>query len=120
MYDIELVEGKDHPQQMGAKEFDNLGGRIVGLLIRRTRHLWNTAKVVVLDSGFCVAKALIQLAKKGVLGSALIKKCQDWPQDVNRGIIKAHFKEDTECFQMNLPKDNSKLDICGFKEPDLI
>ncbi len=33
MYGIELVEGKDHPHQMGAKEFVNLGGKTVGLLI---------------------------------------------------------------------------------------
>ncbi len=78
----------------------------------------------MLDSGFCVAKALTQLAKKGVFGSALIKKRRYWPKEVNGDTIKAHFKEsvvgDTDCFRMNLLGDNSKLEIHGFKEPDYI
>ncbi len=93
MYAIELVEGKDHPHQMGAKEFSNLGGKTLELLIRLTRHLWNTGKVVVVYSGFCVAKALTQLARKDVFGSALIKKRRYWPKNVNSDMIKAHFKE---------------------------
>jgi hypothetical protein len=30
---------------------------------------WGTAKVVVLDSGFCVLKGLIELKKKGVFAA---------------------------------------------------
>ena len=53
MFGVELVEGKDTPPEKNIPEFDVLG-RTIGLLLRLTRTLWNTGKVVVLDSGFCV------------------------------------------------------------------
>ncbi len=82
---------------MGAKKFDSLGEKTVDLLIRLTRQLWNYGKVVVLNSGFCDEKALIQLAKKGVFGSALIKERRYWPKDVNGDMIKAHYKASVVC-----------------------
>jgi len=124
MYAIELVEGKDRPHEMGPKEFDDFGGKTVGLLVRLTKHLWNTGKIVVLDSGFCVVKALTQLARKGVFASAVIKKRRYWPKDVDGDMIKAHFEDapvgHTDCFRMQLQEDNSKIDIHGFKEPNYI
>jgi hypothetical protein len=51
---LELVEGKDEPVQgRGQKEFDELG-KTVGLLLRLTKTIWGTAKMVVLNTGFCV------------------------------------------------------------------
>jgi hypothetical protein len=122
MFAIELVEGKDRPREMGAPEFDNLGGKTVGLLLRLTKLLWNTGKVVVLDSGFCVARALTHLADKGVFATALIKKRRYWPKYVNGDMIKEHLSNsevgDTKCYRLTLPEDNAKLDIHCLKEPD--
>ncbi|KAG7362295.1 transposase IS4 [Nitzschia inconspicua] len=78
LFVMELVEGKDQPQQLRNEE-DNFG-TTVGLLLRLKTSLWGSARVLVLDSGFCVLKCLIELAKKGVYGSALIKKRKYWPK----------------------------------------
>ena len=74
MYAVKLVEGKDQPVQMGPPDFKNHGGKTIGLLLRLTRQLWHTGKVVILDSRLCVSKGLTELARKGVFASALIKK----------------------------------------------
>ena len=39
-----------------------------------TQPIWNSGRVVILDSGFCVLQGLIELAKMGLYASALIKK----------------------------------------------
>jgi Transposase IS4 len=72
MWHAEIVEGKDRPSQLGVKEFNNLGGPTVGLMVRMTKPIHHTGKVVVMDSGFCVAKGIVEMEKKGVYGQALI------------------------------------------------
>ena len=124
MYAIELVEGKSQPRELPAPEFEHLGGKTVGLLVRLTRAIWNTGKVVVLDSGFCVARALTQLSARGVFGAALIKKRRFWPKHVDGDMIRGHFDASpvghADCYRMTIPDDNGKLDIHGFKEPDYV
>jgi Transposase IS4 len=73
LFAVELVEGKYRPKDRPPEDFDNVG-KTVGLLLRLTKKLWSTAKVVVLDSGFCVLKGIIELQKRGVFAAALIKK----------------------------------------------
>ena len=48
-----------------------------------------------MDSGFCVLKGLIELQKRGVYGSVVIKKRKYWPQHCNldRLEIKKHFQD---------------------------
>ena len=46
---------------------------IVGLLLQILEPLFTRGSVVVLDSGFCVLKGIIELKKRGVYASALIK-----------------------------------------------
>ena len=82
MWGIDLVEGKDRPQQLGIQQYDNLGST-VGLLLCMLPPIYHKGFIVILDSGFCVLKGIIELRKKGVFASALIKKGND---------IKAHFK----------------------------
>ena len=73
MWGIDLVEGKDHPRGLGQQEFDNMGST-VGLLLWMLAPIFHKGYVVILDSGLCVLKAIIELRKKGVSASALIKK----------------------------------------------
>ena len=73
MWGIDLVEGKDRPNELGKKEGDEKGPTI-GLLLRMLAPIFNLGFMVILDSGFCVLKAIIELRKKGVFASALIKK----------------------------------------------
>ena len=56
------MEGKDVPCAAGPKEHNNLG-KTVGLLLHLTEPIHNTGKVVILDSGFCVLKGIVELKK---------------------------------------------------------
>ena len=76
MWGIDLVEGKD-PHQMGQQKYDDLGAT-VGLLLWLLAPIFFNGSVVILDSGFCVLKGIIELHKKGVFASALIKKRRYW------------------------------------------
>jgi Transposase IS4 len=91
MFAIELVEGKDRPPNLGLYEFEEKG-KTVGLLLRLTKQLWGTGKVVVLDSGFCVLQGLIELRKKGVFAAAIVKKRRYWPKHIDGDGIKTHFE----------------------------
>ena len=59
IWSLDLHEGKDRPTNLGPKEFDDLG-KTTGLLLQLTKPVWSTGKVFVLDSGFCVLKAIVE------------------------------------------------------------
>ena len=63
IWSLELCEGKDRPVQLNKKQFDDLG-KTVGTLLRLTEPGWGSGKLFILDSGFCVLKAIIELQKK--------------------------------------------------------
>ena len=48
-------------------------GKTVGLLLRMLQSYFHTARYIILDSGFCVLKGIIELCKNGLFGCALIK-----------------------------------------------
>ena len=72
LFSIELVEGKDSPPQV-AVDFKEKG-KMAGLFLRMLWPFFYTGWYVVLDSGFCALKAIIELQKVGVYSCALIKK----------------------------------------------
>lgn len=119
LFDLEIVEGSDRPRGRDKPEFENLG-KTVGLLLRLTRSLWNTSKVVVLDSGFCVLLGLIELRKKGVFAAALIKKRRYWPKYVNGRAVKSFFAEKDVGYAdaQRGTLDNVNYYIYGMREPD--
>ncbi len=43
-------------------------GKAVGLMLQMSRNLWNTGKVVTMDSGFSVSKGIPAMREKGVFG----------------------------------------------------
>ena len=71
MFVIELVEGKDAPPQMSKQFLQH--GKTAGLLLRMLQSYFHTARYIVLDSGFCVLKGIIELCKNGLFGCAQIK-----------------------------------------------
>jgi hypothetical protein len=73
IFHMEMVEEKKRAKDLGKMEFESLG-KTVGLLLRMTRPIWNTGRVVILNSGFCVLSGMLELAKRGLHGGALIKK----------------------------------------------
>ena len=92
IWGIELVEGKDVlkvPQRRGGNQI----GKTALLLLQIRKPIFGTAKVIILDSGFCVLKALVELRKKGLYSSAVIKKRRYWPSLVPGDKIDAKFKE---------------------------
>ena len=92
MYGIEIVEGKDAPAEREKSEYSEKGPT-VGLLLRLCKSLYNTGKVVILDSGFCVLKGLIELRKVGVFASAVIKKRRYWPKDVPGDVMNERVND---------------------------
>ena len=91
MFGIELMEGKDTPKELrNTKQFDELG-KTAGLLLRLCKGIFSTGKVVILDSGFCVLQAIIELKKKGVYASVMIKKRRYCPNYVAGDSIKGYM-----------------------------
>ena len=70
---LELHEGKDSPTQLNNKEFDKLG-KTIGMLQCLTKPVWGSGNIFILDSGFCVLKAIIELKRKESSQQQLIKK----------------------------------------------
>ena len=59
----------------------------------------HSGRVVIMDSGFCVLHALIELLLIGVYSSAVIKKRRYWPKYIDGEGIDQHFqtKEVGQC-----------------------
>ena len=118
LYALELVEGKDAPKEV-PQEFSELG-KTVGLLLRLTKSIWGSSKVLVLDSGFCVLKGIVELRKKGIFAAALIKKRRYWPRYIKGDKIKKYF-EDKAVGTVDAMKgklDDVAVEIHCLKEPD--
>ncbi len=83
--------GKDTPPEIPL-EYNNLG-KTVGLMLRCLCSYFTLGKYVVLDSGFCILKGIIELKKHGVYACALIKKRRFWPTIIPGDEIDHHMEE---------------------------
>ena len=92
MYSIELVEGKDRPKELPKKKHHEKGNT-TALLLRLTESIAHSGRVVIMDSGFCVLKALIELYNQGIFGSAVIKKRRFWPKYIDGDGIDKRFED---------------------------
>ena len=123
MFQIELVEGKDQPKEEKERlTKSNRKGTTVGLLLRLCEPLFATGKVVVLDSGFSVLQALIELRKKGVFAAAVAKKRRYWPKFVPGNLI---IKKMKDAAIGSVQVVQGKLDGVGYnlfcmREPDYV
>ena len=117
---MELVEGKDDLSQVVPK-FSNLG-QTAGLLLCVLEPLFGKGHVVILDSGFCVLKGIVELKKQGVYASALIKKWRYWPKYIKGDDIKQHFddKEVGDCDFWKGCMDEVNIHVYAMKEPDYV
>ena len=88
--------------------------------MRLLLSIFNTGKVVIMDSGFCVLLAIIELCKYGAYASALIKKKRHWPKHIKGDEIRNHFEDknpgDCDCLPGELKGVQFKI-VC-MKEPD--
>ena len=120
LWQMELVEGKDAPSQLVPK-FNNQG-KTVGLLLRVLEPIFGKGHMVVLDSGFCVLKGIVELKKRGVYASALIKKRKYWPKYIKGDAIKQHFddKDVGDCDSWKGNMDEVPFHVYAMKEPDYV
>ena len=122
MISIEMVEGKDAPRQI-QKQFEQYG-KTAGLLLRMLQPYFHTARYIVLDSGFCVLKAIIELRKNGLFGCALIKKRKYWPAKVPGDAMQRFFDEEgvdvEDCHAITGSMDGVPYNLWGMKEPDYV
>ena len=113
------MKGKDCPQQLMI-EFDNLGGKTVGLLLQMLKSYFARGKYVVLDSGFCVLKGIGELRKSGLFACGLIKKQLYWPTLIAGDAIQQYFHEqdvgDMDAVAGTL--DGIPYNLWCVKEPD--
>jgi hypothetical protein len=86
MYVIKIVEGSDTPSQRPQDPNKRLG-KTVGLLLRLCKPIYSRGFVVILDSGFCVLRGIIELWKKGVFAATVIKKRKYWPKHVPGAVM---------------------------------
>ena len=89
MYSIKLVEGKDRPKEL--PPFHEKG-KTAGLLLRLTESIAHSRRVVIMDSCFCVLRALVNLFEVGIVVSAVIKKRRYWPKYIDGNAIDSHFE----------------------------
>ena len=120
LWQMELVEGKDSPSQIVPK-FSN-EGKTVGLLLHVLEPIFAKGMVVILDSGFCVLRGTIELKKRGVYASTLIKKRKYWPKHIKGAEIKAHFdgKDVGDCDSWKGMMEEVPFHVYAMKEPDYI
>ena len=73
---------------MARPQFDKISNmKTVGLMLRLTILLCITGKEVIIGSVFYVLKGILEMRKRGVSGSALIKKRGYWPKGVHGDAI---------------------------------
>ena len=120
LWQMEVVEGKDSPSQIVPK-FSN-EGKTVGLLLRVLEPIFAKGMVVILDSGFCVLRGIIELKKRGVYASTLIKKRKYWPKHIKGAEIKAHFdgKDVGDCDSWKGMMEEVPFHVYAMKEPNYI
>ena len=123
MYAVEIVEGKDHPKEVSPEFTDDPRfGATTSLLLRLCKSIFHIGMIVILDSGFCVLRAIIELKKRGVFASALIKKRRYWPKHVDGDAINMHFEDKAVGAADSLPgkMDDIPFHIFAMKEPDYV
>jgi hypothetical protein len=117
-------EGKDEPTGI-QRAFDALG-KTSGLLLRMLQSYFGTCRYVVLDSGFCVLKAIVELRRNGLFGCELIKKRKYlyWPKHVPGDAMKASFDDDgVQAGDFNAVTgrlDRIDYNIWAMKEPNYV
>ena len=75
MFVIDLVEGRNKPKEVPSLD-PQKNGLTFSLLLRMYQSLCIKGTIIILDSGFCVLKGIIELMKKGVHTGVCIKKRQ--------------------------------------------
>ena len=87
-----IAKGKEPPKELGQKNYSEFG-QTVRMMLQMCKTLYGTGKSVLMGSGFCVSRGIVELARKGVYRSLLIKKKKYWPKGVPGAAIDAYFED---------------------------
>ena len=122
MFVVELVEGKAHTRQASSLYFEALGGKTVGLLLRIMKSYFTTGRYVIIYSGFCVFKGLIQLRKKGIFACAVINNRRYWTYISPGKEMGDYFGEVEvgEIYTIQGTVDDVIYNVWGVKEPNYV
>lgn len=86
LFKVDLVEGKSRPKELAAVPNESTLGKTGALVMRMVDGLCGTGRVVVMDSAFCVVKAVKALYDSGLYATTLAKKraesSGEWPHGV--------------------------------------
>ncbi len=91
-------------------------------MLRMLKSYFGTGKYIILDSGFCVLKALIDLKRHGLFACALIKKRCFWPTGVP-GIAMDNHMAGSEVGSVDAIQGSMEgvlYNLCAMKEPDYV
>ena len=94
--------------------------KTAGLFLCAYTSLASSRKIVILDSGFCILKALLELRKIGFFASAVIKKRLYWPKHYLGDEIDRYIKryEVGQYTSLRGKIDDISYNIFYLKEPD--
>ncbi len=98
LFKLVLQEGKDRPTHFPPQKFQHLfpdGGVVGALMMQLAEPLFGSGSIVIHDAGFACIPGLIQLKKRGVFSSCLIKKKAHWPKFTNGAANTAHMANKT-------------------------
>ena len=121
---MNIQEGKDTPKERRGDDNENKQRHrnTCALLLCLCKSLYFSGKVVVLDSGFCVLQALVELKKLGVYAAAVIKKRRYWPKYV-KGDEMDRYMANKEIGDVGVWQgvlDNIKVFYFMMKEPGFV
>jgi hypothetical protein len=86
LFKVDLVEGKSRPKELGPVPNESTLGNTGALVMRMVDGLRGTGRVVVMDSAFCVVKAMRALSDSGLYLTTLAKKRADFPREWPHGV----------------------------------
>uniref|UniRef100_A0A7S4I054 PiggyBac transposable element-derived protein domain-containing protein n=1 Tax=Odontella aurita TaxID=265563 RepID=A0A7S4I054_9STRA len=87
---LELVEVKYRPVALRPLDHSKFG-KTVGLMLQMTELICHNVFCFVMDSGFCVMQGIMEMAKVGMYGAALMNKRRYWTIGVPGNKISASF-----------------------------
>ena len=111
MWRAKIQEGKDRPMEGRSTprypspfECYSVTAK---LMLEMVQPIFNSGRVVTMDSGFCVTAGILAMHDHGVYGQALIKKRgRYWPRHVPGDAIEEHFAEkeigDVDCLKQTI------------------
>ena len=115
-----MIEEKDRPLELDKPLYEDVHGKTCGLWLLMREPARRSGKVIVLDSRFCVLKAMISRVSYSICSSSMTKKRRRWPKHTDSTACNAHFSSKLARYQdtTNGTCNNNPFCVVGLKEPE--